>query len=122
MRQSGELGKILFFQGLSGFNYKSTTNWRLNYALSGGGAMMDIGVYSINGSRYMVGEEPLWVTAQEVKNDPDRFGEGIDETILFQMGFPGGATASCLSTYAMSNLDRFFVNGEQGKCNCNPDI
>ncbi len=114
IRLAGELGKILFFQGLSGFRYGSTTNWRLNYALSGGGAMMDIGVYSVNGSRYMIGEEPIWVTAQEVKNNPDRFAEGIDETIMFQMGFPGGATASCLSTYAMSNLDRFFVNGEKG--------
>jgi predicted dehydrogenase len=114
MRQSGELGKILFFQGLSGFKYGSSTNWRLNYALSGGGAMMDIGVYSVNGARYMIGEEPIWVTAQEVKNNPDRFADGIDETILFQMGFPGGAMASCLSTYSMSNLDRFFVNGEKG--------
>ena len=114
MRKAGEFGKILFFQGLSGFRYGSTTNWRLNYALSGGGAMMDIGIYSINGSRYMIGEEPTWVTAQEVKTNPERFGEGIDETITFQMGFPGGAVASCLSTYNMSNLDRFFVDGESG--------
>ena len=28
---------------------------------------MDIGIYSINGARYMVGEDPVWVTAQETK-------------------------------------------------------
>ena len=75
---------------------------------------MDIGIYSVNGARYMVGEEPIWVTAQEVKTEPDRFVPGIDETIQFQFGFPGGAVASCLSTYNMNNLDRFFLDGSDG--------
>ena len=82
--------------------------------------MMDIGIYSINGARYMIGEEPMWVTAQETKTDPKKFQEGIDETILFQLGFPGGAVASCLSTYAMSNLDRFFLNAEKGFAELHP--
>ncbi len=114
MRMAGEFGKPKFFQGLSGFVIGDPTQWRLNKALSGGGAMMDIGIYSINGARYMLGEEPIWVTAQETKTDPVKFKEGIDETIQFQMGFPSGAVASCLSTYAMNHLDRFFLNGEDG--------
>ena len=114
MRKEGEFGKILFFEGLSGFRIGDPTQWRLNKQLAGGGAMMDIGIYSINGSRYMVGEEPVWVTAQETKTDHEKFKEGVDETIQFQLGFPGGAVASCLSTYKMNNLDRFFVNGEKG--------
>ena len=76
--------------------------------------MMDIGIYSINGARYMVGEEPVWVTAVETKTDPVKFKEGVDETIQFQLGFPSGAVASCLSTYSMNNLDRFFLNAEKG--------
>ncbi len=114
MRKDGELGKILFFQGLSGFRIGDPTQWRLNKQLAGGGAMMDIGIYSINGARYMVGEDPIWVSAEETKTDPVKFKEGVDETIQFQLGFPGGAVASCLSTYSMNNLDRFFLNGEKG--------
>lgn len=114
MRKDGELGKILFFQGLSGFRIGDPTQWRLNKELAGGGAMMDIGIYSINGARYMVGEEPVWVTAQETKTDPVKFKEGVDETIQFQLGFPSGAVASCLSTYNMNYLDRFFLNGTSG--------
>ncbi|WP_075351879.1 Gfo/Idh/MocA family protein [Algoriphagus marinus] len=114
MRKSGELGELKFFQGLSGFVIGDPTQWRLNPALSGGGAMMDIGIYSINGARYMLGEEPIWVTAQETKTDPVKFKDGIDETIQFQMGFPSGAVASCLSTYAMNGLDKFFLNGSKG--------
>jgi predicted dehydrogenase len=114
MRKAGELGKIKFFQGLCGFTIGDPNQWRLNKQLSGGGSMMDIGIYAINGARYMTGEDPIWVTAQETKTDAVKFKEGIDETIQFQFGFPSGATASCLSTYTMNNLDRFFLDGEKG--------
>ncbi|KAA5541307.1 Gfo/Idh/MocA family protein [Adhaeribacter rhizoryzae] len=114
MRKAGELGKVLFFQGLSGFRIGDPNQWRLKKELAGGGSMMDIGIYSINGARYMIGEEPTWVTAQETKTDPVKFKEGVDETIQFQLGFPSGAVASCLSTYSMNNLDRFFLNGDKG--------
>ncbi len=120
MRNEGEFGKVLFFQGLSGFRIGNPNQWRLDRKLAGGGAMMDIGIYSINGARYMIGEEPIWVTAQETKTDPVKFKEGVDETIMFQLGFPGGAVASCLSTYSMNNLDRFFLNGEKGYAELQP--
>jgi predicted dehydrogenase len=120
MRKDGEFGKVLFFQGLTGFRIGDPGQWRLNKQLAGGGAMMDIGIYSINGARYMVGEEPVWVTAQETKTNPQKFKEGVDETIQFQLGFPSGAVASCLSTYNMNNLDRFFLNGEKGFAEMQP--
>ena len=120
MRNEGEFGKVLFFQGLSGFRIGDPNQWRLDKKLAGGGSLMDIGVYAINGSRYMIGEEPIWVTAQETKTDTQKFKEGVDETITFQLGFPGGAVASCLSTYSMNNLDKFFLNGEKGFAELNP--
>ncbi|MHA4895420.1 Gfo/Idh/MocA family protein [Pedobacter sp. PWIIR3] len=120
MRNTGEFGKISFFQGLCGFRIGDPTQWRLTKQLAGGGSMMDIGIYAINGARYMVGEEPIWVTAQETKTDLVKFKEGVDETIQFQFGFPSGATASCLSTYNMNNLDKFFLNGEKGFAELQP--
>jgi len=120
MRKAGDFGKPLFFHGLSGFRIGDPGQWRLTKNLAGGGAMMDIGIYSINGSRYMIGEDPVWVTAQETKTDLQKFKEGVDETIQFQLGFPGGAVASCLSTYSMNNLDKFFLNGEKGFAELQP--
>ncbi|HEY8780738.1 MAG TPA: Gfo/Idh/MocA family oxidoreductase [Mucilaginibacter sp.] len=120
MRKDGEFGKILFFQGQCGFTVGDPTQWRLNKQLSGGGSLMDIGIYAINGSRYMTGEDPFWVTAQETKTDHVKFKEGVDETIQFQFGFPSGAVASCLSTYSMNNLDRFFLDGENGFAELQP--
>lgn len=114
MRKTGDFGSIRFFQGLCGFRIGDPGQWRLDKALAGGGAMMDIGIYAVNGARYMVGEEPVWVTAQETKTDSVKFKQGVDETIQFQLGFPSGAVASCLSTYQMNHLDRFFMTGEKG--------
>ncbi|GAC1440435.1 MAG: Gfo/Idh/MocA family oxidoreductase [Sediminibacterium sp.] len=120
MRKAGEFGAIRFFQGLCGFRIGDPNQWRLNRQLSGGGSLMDIGIYAVNGSRYMVGEEPVWVTAQETKTNTEKFKEGVDETIQFQLGFPGGVVASCLSTYGMNFLDRFFLDGEEGFAELQP--
>jgi predicted dehydrogenase len=120
MRTEGVFGKIVFFQGLSGFRIGDPSQWRLNPTLSGGGAMMDIGIYSINGARYMLGEEPVWVSAQETKTDHVKFKPGIDETITFQIGFPSGVIASCLSTYSSDYLDKFFLTGEKGFAEMQP--
>ncbi|QDW23352.1 Gfo/Idh/MocA family oxidoreductase [Pedobacter sp. KBS0701] len=120
MRNAGDFGKIMFFQGQCGFKAGDPMQWRLNKALAGGGSMMDIGIYAINGARYMVGEEPVWVTAQETKTDPVKFKEGVDETIQFQLGFPGGAVASCLSSYNINYLDRFFMSGDKGFAEMQP--
>lgn len=120
MRNAGDFGKIMFFQGQCGFKIGDPKQWRLNKALAGGGSMMDIGIYAINGARYMVGEEPVWVTAQETKTNPTIFKEGVDETIQFQLGFPSGAVASCLSSYNINHLDRFFVSGDKGFAEMQP--
>src|SRR5882672_5605548 len=81
--RSGELGSIKVILADAGFNIGDPTQWRLNKELAGGGSLMDIGIYAINGSRYMVGEEPIWVKAEATKTDPVKFKEGVDETIQF---------------------------------------
>ena len=120
MRKAGEFGKIMFFQGQCGFRIGDPSQWRLNKALAGGGSLMDIGIYAINGSRYMTGLDPVWVTAQETKTDPVKFKEGVDETIQFELGFPDGVVASCLSTYNMNYLDRFYLVGQDGFAELQP--
>ena len=118
-RNRGEFGRILSFEGGTGFSIGDPTQWRLNKALSGGGSLMDVGIYAVNGARYMVGEEPVWVTAQETKTNPVKFKEGVDETIQFQLGFPSGAIASCTTSYSIS-LDRFALNGDRGFAELRP--
>lgn len=119
MRESGELGKIMHVNNYMGFKSGDPTQWRLKKALAGGGAMMDVGVYALNGARYGTGEEPIWVTAQETKTDPVKFKE-VDETITFQLGFPSGVIANCGTTYNFNNFERLYVIGEKGFVELSP--
>lgn len=119
MRASGAFGKIKFVDNFMGFRIGDPTQWRLKKALAGGGALMDVGVYSLNGARYATGEEPVWVTAQEIKTDPVKFAE-VDETVLFQLGFPSGAIASCGCSYNFNDAERLFLTGEKGFAELRP--
>ena len=72
--------------------------WRFQKALAGGGALMDVGIYTLQASRYLAGEEPVLVSALESKTNLEKFNE-VDETVVFQLKFPGGAIASCNTSY-----------------------
>jgi predicted dehydrogenase len=113
LRTSGELGKVLTINTANGFKIGDPTQWRLKRALAGGGAMMDVGVYCINGARYATGEDPIWVTAQEHKTDLVKFKE-VDETITWQMGFPSGVVANCATTYNANNPEMLRITGDNG--------
>lgn len=119
MREAGEFGKVMHVVNYAGFRIGDPTQWRLKKALAGGGALMDVGVYSINGARYCVGQEPIWVTAQESKTDPVKFKE-VDETVTFQLGFPDGIIANCGCTYNFGHGERLHLMGEKGWAELNP--
>jgi predicted dehydrogenase len=70
--------------------------------------MMDLGIYAVQAARYSVGEEPSFVTAQEFKTDHEKFSE-VDETILWQMDFPGGAVSNSFTSYS-SIANRLFIS------------
>jgi len=107
-----EMGAVKFVENAMGFKIGDPTQWRLKKSLAGGGAMMDVGIYCIQGARYGTGEEPISVTAQEFKTDPVKFKE-VDETIFWQLEFPSGAVSSSVTSYA-SHSERLFVSAEQG--------
>lgn len=86
--------------------------WRLDKDMAGGGALMDVGIYAIQAGRYVTGEEPVAVSAQEYKTRPDVFTE-VDETIFFQMEFPGGTRLSGSTSYN-ANFNRLYGAAREG--------
>ena len=98
-RGTPELGEVRYVQADMAFPIGDPTQWRLRKKLAGGGAMYDVGVYCTQSARFFAGEEPVAVTAQEFKTDPVKFAE-VDETIMFQLEFPSGATSNCTTSYA----------------------
>lgn len=110
--QQKVLGEVKVIEAADGFRIGDPTQWRLKKAMAGGGAMMDVGIYCINASRYVTGEDPIAVTAHEYKTDPVKFKE-VDETIFWQMEFPGNAVANAVTTYA-GYTQRLYFTAENG--------
>lgn len=75
--------------------------WRLDKALAGGGPLMDLGVYCIQGCNYTTGLQPIAVKAQQPqKTKPEKF-KTVEETLYWQMEFPGGIIAECKTSYSI---------------------
>jgi predicted dehydrogenase len=110
--QSKKLGKTKIIEAAMGFKIGDPSQWRLKKALAGGGAVMDVGIYAIQAARYVTGEEPIAITAQEFKTDTVKFKE-VDETVFWQMEFPSGAVSNSTTTYA-ADIDRLFFTSENG--------
>jgi predicted dehydrogenase len=74
--------------------------WRIDKKLSGGGPLMDLGIYCVQGAIYTIGENPVAMTAKEgKKNDPEKFKNG-EESLSWTMEFPGGTMAHCKTSYS----------------------
>ncbi|WP_420140377.1 Gfo/Idh/MocA family protein [Sphingomonas sp.] len=119
LANSGAIGKRRYFRSEHGFVQRDPSKWRLKKALSGGGSMMDIGIYALQAARYMTGEEPIALYAHEQtdKNDP-RFTE-VEDMIEFELEFPSGVIASCMSMYS-ANQNHYILMGDQGRIELEP--
>ncbi|MEI9962388.1 MAG: Gfo/Idh/MocA family oxidoreductase [Limisphaerales bacterium] len=80
------------------FTIGDPTQWRLKRALAGGGPLMDVGIYALQATRYLTGEEPISVSAISTVTDPVKFNE-VEESIVWESKFPGGVIAHCGTTY-----------------------
>jgi predicted dehydrogenase len=117
MSRDEEFGKITSIAAHKGFvigDNLGKDRWRTKRSMIGGGALIDIGVYSIQACRYIAGQDPVEVSAiaHSTPNDP-RFAE-VEESISFSMRFPNGilATGSASWNYSLQNYYR--VVGTRG--------
>lgn len=108
-----ELGTIKIIEGCFGITVGEPDQWRLKHALSGGGALMDVGVYVLQATRYLTGEEPVLISAVETKTDPKKFAE-VDESIAWTATFPSGVVAYCAASFNTALASRFRAQTERG--------
>ncbi len=113
-------GKVQLISAAAGFSNgweKWTDHWKLEQD-KGGGAMYDMGVYCLNAARYVTGEEPIAVFAQEFNDDPVKY-QKADMTTNFQLEFPSGAVANCATSLGM-NVNYLNVTAANGFYNLSP--
>jgi len=110
--KSGFIGTPKLITSEHGFNAQPN-QWRLDRPLSGGGSMMDIGIYSLNAARYLTREEPFEVYAMESTDKSDPRFRNVEDRIDWQIRFPSGALAMCASSYS-SNHNNWRATGTEG--------
>ncbi len=121
--KKSEAGKLQLIEAGAGFPIGDPTQWRLKRALSGGGCLMDIGIYALQAARYLSGEEPVevWAQTHADPNDPTgRFNE-VEQHCNFQLRFPSGVLASCTSSYA-TGMNRYVAHTSGGYCSLDPAL
>lgn len=96
-------GKVLKAEAAAGYFEGRTNHWK-QIKKMGGGSMYDMGVYPLNAARYSTGLEPIAVTAKQSTTRPQIYTE-VDETMVFDLEFPGGVTAHCETSFGKSMND-----------------
>jgi len=119
---SGDLGRVdIIHTAFTEFRPAgdSTPNWMLKRKLSGGGPLMDVGVYCVNTSRWLVDEDPVQATAFQWTRNRKRFKE-VEEGIAFRLNFPSGLVLQGTSSWGSVLTSFIQVHGEKGWASLSP--
>jgi predicted dehydrogenase len=120
MVKDRKLGKLRGFISSNSQQEGDPTQWRSNLKLAGGGCLPDVGLYCINASRFLSGEEPIEASATIWQpNDDPRFRE-IEASCSFTLRFPSGYIATCTSSYDVHKSQFFRLEGDQAWAELSP--
>lgn len=119
LARSNTFGATKIIEAGFGFAIGDPTQWRLDHALSGGGPLMDVGIYALQSARMFTGEEPVQVSALTTTTDPVKF-KSVEESMTFQLKFPSGVVADCRTSYRVNGMNRVTVYAERGAFGMEP--
>ena len=110
--QTEEMGKVLNTDAAFSFvlNNKS---WRLDKQMAGGGPLMDIGIYTIQGACYTKGQWPVEVEARYGEVTKPELFDSVEQSISFTLKFPDGTTSAHNTSYA-DNANYLKTTAENG--------
>jgi xylose dehydrogenase (NAD/NADP) len=95
--------------------------WRLNPDLAGPGASVtDLGIYSINTTRFVLNSDPERVSGFMHSSDREGFRNVPDERAAFTLSFPGGVYATCTASQNTHQSGLFRVTGTEGRLELEP--
>jgi predicted dehydrogenase len=107
---SGRIGRLESVQSWFSYYNDDPANIR-NIRSAGGGALMDIGCYSINLSRMLFGAEPIRVGGTVRRDGAD----GVDILTSGSLEFDGGGLATFTCSIRSETDQRVHVYGSEGR-------
>ena len=113
------LGKVQKVNCAAGYFDNRTNHWKQKKEM-GGGVMYDMGVYAIQGARMGAGMEPIAVVSATTSTTrPEIYKNGLDETAVATLEFPGGVMADIKTSFG-ENINFLDITCEKGTVNMNP--
>ena len=109
--QQKTYGTIQNITAQAGYMGGGGTGWRYEKAM-GGGAMYDMGVYTVNGARNAARMEPIAVSARHILTRPELFKE-VDETTQYTLEFPEGVICDGRTSVG-ENINKLRVDAANG--------
>ena len=117
--QQRSLGKVQKVNCAAGYRDNRTDHWKQKKEM-GGGVLYDMGVYSIQGARLGTGMEPVAiVSATTSTTRPEIYKNGLDETTVATLEFPGGVMADIKSSFG-ENINFIDITCEKGTVKMDP--
>ena len=112
---SGDLGRVdIIHTAFTEFRPAGdgSPDWLFKRKL-GGGPLMDIGVYCVNTSRWLVDEDPVQAAAIRWRRDRERFKE-IEEGMAFRLNFRSGLVLQATASWGSVLASFVHLHGEKG--------
>lgn len=113
------LGEVKKLNCAAGYRDNRTDHWKQKREM-GGGVLYDMGVYAIQGARLGTNKEPVSiVSATTSTTRPDIYKDGLDETVVATLEFPGGVLADIKTSFG-ENINFLNITCEKGEIKMAP--
>ena len=114
-----QLGNVTKVNCAAGYHENRTDHWKQKKEM-GGGVLYDMGVYAIQGARLGAGIEPVAIiSAQTSTSRPEIYKNGLDETTIATLEFPGGVMADIKTSFG-ENINFLNITCEKGEIKMQP--
>lgn len=122
MKQDGAFGDVKMVLGTTMRALdlsRPRDEWRVLRDLAGGGSMMDIGIYALNGTLWFLDETPTALVATIENSEGDVRFRQVEDMLTAQLRFGSGALANLATSYTM-NENRIQMLGTEGTALLDP--
>lgn len=112
-------GKVNSVQANFSFRMGDLSQWRADKKYSGGGPLMDIGIYCIQGAIYTLGELPISVSARDTTINKSAW-KTVEGSLEWTFKFKSGAVVNSVSSYEQDYHGSLVATADKGKFELGP--
>jgi predicted dehydrogenase len=106
---SGEIGEVQYICSQIGFAFSHLRDHRLTNPALAGGALLDLGIYSVSLSQFLLAEYPQQVQATALINE-----DKVDQNTLVNLQYPSGIFSQFTSTIGAHCSNVMSIHGTKG--------